>query len=107
LGGRGRQISEFEASLVYRVSSRTVRTAQRNPVLKNQQRADFHILTTPIVTSQKNHKSYMWQAGTTKNKASNEKIAQLKEQQKIHQGSKSCEREVHGKTFFFRKHRAL
>jgi hypothetical protein len=32
LGGRGRQISEFEASLVYRVSSRTARTTQRNPV---------------------------------------------------------------------------
>jgi hypothetical protein len=36
LGGRGRQISEFEASLVYRVSSRTARAIQRNPVLKNQ-----------------------------------------------------------------------
>jgi hypothetical protein len=35
LGGRGRWISEFEASLVYRVSSRTARTAQRNPVLKH------------------------------------------------------------------------
>jgi hypothetical protein len=34
LGDRGRQISEFEASLVYRVSSRTVRTTQRNPVSK-------------------------------------------------------------------------
>jgi hypothetical protein len=34
LGGRGRRISEFEASLVYRVSSRTARTAQRNPVSK-------------------------------------------------------------------------
>jgi hypothetical protein len=34
LGGRGRQISEFEASLVYRVSSRTARAAQRNPVSK-------------------------------------------------------------------------
>jgi hypothetical protein len=32
LGGRGRRISEFKASLVYRVSSRT--TTQRNPVLK-------------------------------------------------------------------------
>ena len=32
LGGRGRQISEFEAILVYRVSSRTARAAQRNPV---------------------------------------------------------------------------
>jgi hypothetical protein len=36
LGGRGRQISEFEASLVYRVSSRTARATQRNPVLKNK-----------------------------------------------------------------------
>jgi hypothetical protein len=32
LGGRGKQISEFEASLVYRVSSRTARATQRNPV---------------------------------------------------------------------------
>jgi hypothetical protein len=37
LGGRGRQISEFEASLVYKVSSRTART-QRNPVLKKQKK---------------------------------------------------------------------
>jgi hypothetical protein len=36
LGGRGRQISEFEASLVYRVSSRTARATQRNPVSKNK-----------------------------------------------------------------------
>ena len=33
---RGRWISEFEASLVYRSSSRTARTIQRNPVSKNQ-----------------------------------------------------------------------
>jgi hypothetical protein len=36
LGGRGRQISEFEASLVYRVSSRTARDTHRNPVSKNK-----------------------------------------------------------------------
>jgi hypothetical protein len=30
LGGRGRQISEFEPSLVYRVSSRTAGATQRN-----------------------------------------------------------------------------
>jgi hypothetical protein len=30
-------IFEFEAILVYRVSSRTARDAQRNPVLKNKQ----------------------------------------------------------------------
>jgi hypothetical protein len=34
LGDRGRQISEFEASLVYKVSSRTARAIQRNPVSK-------------------------------------------------------------------------
>jgi hypothetical protein len=34
LGGRGRQISELEASLVYKVSSRTARAIQRNPVSK-------------------------------------------------------------------------
>jgi hypothetical protein len=34
LGGRGRRISEFEASLVYRVSSKTARARQRNPVSK-------------------------------------------------------------------------
>jgi hypothetical protein len=32
LGGRGRRISALEASLVYRVSSRTSRATQRNPV---------------------------------------------------------------------------
>jgi hypothetical protein len=38
LGGRGRQISEFEASLVYKVSSRTARTIHRNPISKNQKK---------------------------------------------------------------------
>ena len=38
LGGRDRQISEFEASLVYRMSSRTpARATQRNPVWENKQ----------------------------------------------------------------------
>jgi hypothetical protein len=32
------QISEFEASLVYRVSSRTASAIQRNPVSKNQKK---------------------------------------------------------------------
>jgi hypothetical protein len=36
--GRGRQISEFEASLVYRVSSRTVRAIQKNPVSKKKKK---------------------------------------------------------------------
>jgi hypothetical protein len=34
LRGRGRQIYEFEASLVYRVSSRAVRAIQRKPCLE-------------------------------------------------------------------------
>ena len=36
MGGRGRRISEFEASLVYRVSSRAARATQKNPVLKKK-----------------------------------------------------------------------
>jgi hypothetical protein len=36
LGGRDRRISEFKASLVYRVSSKTARAIQRNPVSKKQ-----------------------------------------------------------------------
>jgi hypothetical protein len=44
--GRGRWISEFKASLVYKVSSRTAKAVQRNPVSKtnkqtNKQRADL------------------------------------------------------------------
>jgi hypothetical protein len=35
-GGRGGRISEFEASLVYRVSSRTARVIQRNPDSKKK-----------------------------------------------------------------------
>jgi hypothetical protein len=38
LGGRDRRISEFEASLVYKVSSRTARAMQRNPVSKKPKR---------------------------------------------------------------------
>ena len=34
MGVRGRRISEFEASLVYKVSSRTSRATQRNLVWK-------------------------------------------------------------------------
>jgi hypothetical protein len=41
LGGRGRQISEFEASLIYRMSSRTARATQRNPVLKKKKPERF------------------------------------------------------------------
>ena len=37
MGYRGRWISELEASLVYRVSSRIARATQRNPVLGDVQ----------------------------------------------------------------------
>jgi hypothetical protein len=37
-GGRGRWISEFEASLVYKVSSRTARAIQRNPVSRKKKK---------------------------------------------------------------------
>jgi hypothetical protein len=46
LGGRGRQISELEVSLVYRVNFRTTRAMQRNPVSK-----------TTTTTSKKNTKT--------------------------------------------------
>jgi hypothetical protein len=36
LGGRGRRISEFKASLVYKVSSRTAKSTQRNPASKKE-----------------------------------------------------------------------
>ena len=36
MGGRGRRISEFKASLIYRASTRTARTTQRNPVSKDR-----------------------------------------------------------------------
>jgi hypothetical protein len=38
LGDRGRWISEFEASLVYRVSSRKARAVQRTLFQKNQKK---------------------------------------------------------------------
>jgi hypothetical protein len=38
LGGRGRWISEFKASLVYRVSSRTARDTQKNTVSKKKKK---------------------------------------------------------------------
>ena len=38
MGGRGRQISEFEASLVYRVSSRTARATEKPCLEKPRER---------------------------------------------------------------------
>jgi hypothetical protein len=40
LGGRSKQISEFEASLVYIVSSRTARAIQKNLVSKKKKKEE-------------------------------------------------------------------
>jgi hypothetical protein len=48
MGGRGRWISEFEASLVYKVSSRTAMAIQRTPVSKKQTKKK--VLVYPIYT---------------------------------------------------------
>jgi hypothetical protein len=55
LGGRGRQISEFEASLVYRVSSRTAGAIKRNPVSKKQKQKQRN-KQNKIKTKKKNQK---------------------------------------------------
>jgi hypothetical protein len=41
VGGRGRQISEFKASLVYKVNSRTARAIQRKPVSKKRKKVNL------------------------------------------------------------------
>jgi hypothetical protein len=40
MGGKARQISEFEASLLYIVSFRTFRATQRNPVSKTNKQTN-------------------------------------------------------------------
>jgi rare lipoprotein A (peptidoglycan hydrolase) len=69
LGGRGRWISEFEASLIYRVSSRTTRTTQRNPVSKNQNQNQNQKQekTNKTKTKQNKTKKPQVTAGTVKN----------------------------------------
>jgi hypothetical protein len=52
LGGRDRLISEFKASLVYRVRSRTARAIQRNPVSKKTKKTK-----TKTKTKTKNKKT--------------------------------------------------
>jgi hypothetical protein len=56
LGGRGRHISEFEANLVYKESSRTTRVIQRNPVLKNKKNNKKRKKRKKNKTKQKNSK---------------------------------------------------
>jgi hypothetical protein len=62
LGGRGRWISEFEASLVYKVSSRTARATQRNPVSKtktNKQNKKKNKQKNPITKNNKGRKRFI------------------------------------------------
>jgi hypothetical protein len=51
-GGRGRLISEFKDSLVYKVTSRTARATQRNPVSKKKNHClkytSSYVFTTDI-----------------------------------------------------------
>ena len=52
MGGRGRWISEFKINQVYRLSSRTDRATERNPVLTNKQnnnRKDLRVWIDIIV----------------------------------------------------------
>jgi hypothetical protein len=67
LGGRGRQISELEASLVYRVSSRTARAIQRNPV------SSQGYTEKPCIKKKKQTKNP--KQNKTKNKQTNKKDA--------------------------------
>jgi hypothetical protein len=53
LGGRGRRISEFEASLISKESSRTARATQKNLALKKQQQKNKQ--------TNKQKKSQVWQ----------------------------------------------
>jgi hypothetical protein len=48
LGGKGRDISKFKTSLVYRVNSRTAKATQRNPVSKKQTKTLLIILYASI-----------------------------------------------------------
>jgi hypothetical protein len=50
LGGRGRQISEFKVSLVYRVSSKTDRALQRNPVSKKRKERKNVMNVSHVIT---------------------------------------------------------
>jgi hypothetical protein len=61
LGGRGRWVSEFEASLVYKVSSRTARASQRNPVSKQQQQQNKTKQNTQNENENKNKNKYCYQ----------------------------------------------
>ena len=53
---RGRQISEFEARMVYKVRSRTARDTQRNPVSKKKKKKKQKKKTKPKKKKKKKKK---------------------------------------------------
>jgi hypothetical protein len=56
LGGRGRRIFEFQASLVYKVSCRTSRAIKRNHVSKKQKQKQKQKTTTTTTTTKRKNK---------------------------------------------------
>jgi hypothetical protein len=60
LGGRARWISEFDASLVYRVSSRAARATQRNPVSKNKKQPNNQTKTQKPKIKQKTKRMFTY-----------------------------------------------
>jgi hypothetical protein len=60
LGGRGRRISEFEARLVYKVSSRTARATQRNPPVSKQNKTKQNKIQYLFVVHCGDQFSFKW-----------------------------------------------
>jgi oligoendopeptidase F len=66
LGGRGRWISEFEDSLVHRVSSRSARAIQRNPVSKKKNHHRLRLVFNNNNNNNKNRNpTYTWKLNNT------------------------------------------
>jgi hypothetical protein len=68
LGGRDRWISEFEASLVYKVRSRIARDIQRNPISKNQKKniknqKNQNIVQVSLKKGERNGSSGLYEQG--------------------------------------------
>jgi hypothetical protein len=59
LGGTGRWISEFEASLIFKMSSRTARAIQRNLVLKKQNKTKQNKTKTNKQTKKKTDVAFL------------------------------------------------
>jgi hypothetical protein len=74
LEGRVRRISEFEVSLVYKVSSRTARAIQRNPVSKRPKKKIIIIIIikTNQLTNQMTTKNKQTNKQTNKNNNKNQ-----------------------------------